>query len=116
MDYIKELLRLYDEERALYIENYVDLGCCQYNDISKLVAKTRVELLQDLVRIFSSHKEEWVCCKDRLPPKRTLVMVKDYDNDRSPKFRKRSYFGLTWLNSRGAYMDEIKPCNLWRPI
>lgn len=116
MDYIKELKRRYDEQHALYIKEYVDLGCCKYNDIDKLIARTRLEQLEQLLKSFSDHKEEWVYCKERLPAKRTMVMVKEYETDRSPRYRKRSYFGLKWLNSSGAYVDEIKPCNLWKPI
>jgi hypothetical protein len=116
MNIIKELEKIYNEEEALFIKNYVDLGCCQYNDIGKLVAKTRLDTLQYLIRKFLIQEEEWISCKDKLPPKRTLVMVKDCENDSYPRFRKRSYFGLRWLNSNGAYTDEIKPSNLWRVI
>ena len=79
------------------------------------MSQARISALKEIINLISN-KEEWICCKDSLPPKRTLVMVKDFETDRSPRFRKRSYFGLRWLNSSGAYVDEIKPFNLWRPI
>lgn len=116
MDYIKKLERLCEEEEKSYIRNYINLGCVAHSDIAKMVQYTKLNQLKSLLEHFKGQKEEWFCCKDKLPPKRTLVMMKHTSDDRYPIYRKRSLFGLNWLNKGGKYQDEIRPTDYWRSI
>ncbi len=117
MDYIKELKRLYKEQEDYYVKTYLDYGCMNYDSITKAIEKTKVDQLQFLINhLKTKHQEQdWTLCKDKLPPRRTLVLVKTW-RDGPEYFYKRSFFGLKWLNKGGRKKEEISPSDVWRFI
>jgi hypothetical protein len=116
MDYIKELKKKYDEEEALYFKNHVDLGCERFNDVGRVISKARLDQLGALINLLKAKsREDWINVKDRFPPKRTLVLVKEW-LDGPENFYKRSFFGLKWLNKGGSKKAEIKPSDVWKFI